>query len=90
MNDLTRVRQHKGYGHGLRPGTDHDMNCPSCQRDRAAGITPVIEHDEHDGDSGMEIRSMTPFQMQDVLLILADRCPEQVAQAITDALAGLR
>jgi hypothetical protein len=37
-----RVRHHKGFGHGLRPGTGHDMNCASCQREHAAGTTPVI------------------------------------------------
>jgi hypothetical protein len=37
-----RVREHHGYGHGLQPGTDHDLNCGSCQRDRTAGVAPVI------------------------------------------------
>jgi len=37
-----RVREHHGYGHGLAPGTDHDMNCLSCKRERAAGQVPVI------------------------------------------------
>ena len=37
-----RIREHRGYGHGLRPGTDWDMNCPNCQRDKRLGIAPVI------------------------------------------------
>jgi hypothetical protein len=37
-----RVREHQGFGHGLAPGTDHDMNCTSCQSERAAGTPPVI------------------------------------------------
>lgn len=37
-----RVRNHKGFGHGLRPGTDQDMNCLSCQREQAEGTEPVI------------------------------------------------
>jgi hypothetical protein len=37
-----RVREHRGFGHGLRPGTDRDINCPSCKREDAApGITTV-------------------------------------------------
>jgi hypothetical protein len=43
---------------------------------------------EHDDDTGMLIRQLTPYQQLDALLILAGRCPEQVAQAVTDALAG--
>ncbi len=45
-----RVREHNGFGHGLRPGTDHDMGCGSCKRERAAGITPVITGQDDDGD----------------------------------------
>jgi hypothetical protein len=37
-----RVRNHRGFGHGLNPGTDHDMNCPSCQREREQGVAPDI------------------------------------------------
>ena len=39
-----QIREHRGFGHGLRPGTTHDMNCPSCQAERAAGKPPQI-HD---------------------------------------------
>lgn len=28
-----RIREHKTYGHGLAPGTDRDMNCPSCRKE---------------------------------------------------------
>jgi hypothetical protein len=24
------IKYHKGFGHGLRPGTTHDMNCTAC------------------------------------------------------------
>lgn len=37
-----RVIHHRGFGHGLRPGTNHDINCCSCQREVAEGIEPVI------------------------------------------------
>ena len=37
-----RVREHRGFGHGLRPGTDRDINCGSCQAEQAAGQAPVI------------------------------------------------
>jgi len=37
-----RIRQHHGYGHGLNPGDNSDLNCPSCQDDIAEGIPPVI------------------------------------------------
>lgn len=30
-NGGNRVREHRGYGHGLRPGEDRDLNCPSCK-----------------------------------------------------------
>jgi hypothetical protein len=37
-----RVRQHKGFGHGLRPNTDQDINCTSCIREHANGVEPTI------------------------------------------------
>lgn len=37
-----RVREHHGFGHGLRPGDDQDINCLSCKREREAGAEPVI------------------------------------------------
>jgi hypothetical protein len=27
------IRWHRTYGHGLRPGTTSDINCPSCKRE---------------------------------------------------------
>jgi len=36
------VRNHPGFGHGLRPGTTEDINCPSCKREKAAGVVPDI------------------------------------------------
>jgi hypothetical protein len=38
-----RTRYHRGFGHGLLPGTDHDMNCIACKRERAEGIKPLIQ-----------------------------------------------
>lgn len=29
------VREHQDFGHGLRPGTDRDINCSSCIREDA-------------------------------------------------------
>lgn len=40
-----RIRNHGNYGHGLREGTDWDMNCPTCQFDRERGNAPVITED---------------------------------------------
>jgi hypothetical protein len=28
-----RVRWHRSYGHGLRPGEDRDLGCPNCTRE---------------------------------------------------------
>lgn len=28
-----RVREHRGFGHGLRPGENRDLGCPSCTRE---------------------------------------------------------
>lgn len=30
-----RVRDHRGFSHGLRPGTDRDINCGSCIQEDA-------------------------------------------------------
>jgi hypothetical protein len=27
------IREHRGFGHGLRPGESHDMNCHACTRE---------------------------------------------------------
>lgn len=37
-----RVREHSGWGHGLPPGTNHDINCKACRREKAEGKEPVI------------------------------------------------
>lgn len=37
-----RSRRHRGFSHGLRPGTDHDINCISCQREHERGQRPLI------------------------------------------------
>lgn len=43
-----RVREHHGYGHGLRPGEDRDLNCPSCKREQQSGTEPRITgHEDH-------------------------------------------
>lgn len=36
------VRHHKGFGHGLNPGTNEDINCESCKREKTAGQEPSI------------------------------------------------
>jgi hypothetical protein len=36
------IRNHRGFGHGLKPGTTRDLNCPSCTAEAAAGIMPDI------------------------------------------------
>lgn len=37
-----RVISHGNWGHGLRPGTNHDINCCACKREVSAGIAPRI------------------------------------------------
>jgi hypothetical protein len=37
-----RIRHHHGFGHGLRPGEDRDLNCTSCKSEREAGTEPII------------------------------------------------
>lgn len=37
-----RIIHHKGFGHGLRPGHNHDINCGSCIREVAEGVEPEI------------------------------------------------
>lgn len=41
-----RIRQHNGFGHGLEPGRNQDINCPSCKQEREANIEPTIEGDD--------------------------------------------
>lgn len=33
---------HKGWGHGLSPGTTFDLCCIACKRERAEGTEPNI------------------------------------------------
>src|SRR4249919_3767858 len=41
------VRYHKGFGHGLTPGQTQDLNCSSCQREKAEGQEPnITRYDE--------------------------------------------
>ena len=37
-----RIIEHQNWGHGLRQGTDHDINCTACLREHAEGVTPAI------------------------------------------------
>lgn len=36
------VRNHKNWGHGLKPGTTEDINCHACKREKAEGKVPDI------------------------------------------------
>lgn len=39
------IREHHGFGHGLRPGETWDMNCLSCRReDEAARADAIADH----------------------------------------------
>lgn len=65
-----KTRHHRDYGHGLAPGTDYDINCLHCRRDRVAVrevltrkygdmvtpemITAVIEEQEKENGYGYE------------------------------------
>lgn len=42
-----RIREHKGFGHGLREGQDSDLNCRSCKTENALGFYPVIRNGNH-------------------------------------------
>lgn len=44
-----RTRMHRGFGHGLHPGSDQDLNCTSCKQEREAGQWPVIAGEEEPG-----------------------------------------
>jgi hypothetical protein len=37
-----RVTEHQGFGHGLAPGTDQDINCGSCTSEKEQGVEPCI------------------------------------------------
>lgn len=37
-----RVIEHQAWGHGLQPGTRHDINCTACLREVAEGTEPRI------------------------------------------------
>lgn len=37
-----RVREHKDWGLGLRPGITGDTNCAACRREDGAGQRPLI------------------------------------------------
>jgi hypothetical protein len=51
-NAVMQVREHPGFGHGLRPGQAGDLNCASCIREDAAErLTEMI-----DGDPWKETR----------------------------------
>ena len=43
-----RVREHRGFGHGLAPGTVSDMNCPSCKREGAVYTSDDIANARDD------------------------------------------
>ncbi len=49
-----RVREHHGFGHGLRPGTSDDVNCTSCIRENTEGREPVITGTD---EAGRKVRS---------------------------------
>jgi len=38
-DDVLRIREHRGFGHGLRVGLDHAINCESCKRERFTSHT---------------------------------------------------
>lgn len=40
-----RIREHHGFGHGLTPGHDSDLNCPSCKTEAALGVLPRFADD---------------------------------------------
>lgn len=46
-NATMRVREHRGFGHGLRPGEAGDLNCAACIREGlpADELTRLIDGD---------------------------------------------
>lgn len=52
------IREHKSWGHGLRPGTTHDINCLACQKEDNM-IQPGIGVALVNRDATQTIYSMT-------------------------------
>ena len=67
-----RIRNHGNYGHGLTPGTDHDMNCASCTSERLIGMTPDIEGQEGTTMNSTDTRSLADTTTRPLTDILAD------------------
>ena len=44
-----RIREHDGFAHGLRPGTDAGLGCYACQAEAAAGTPPRITGSDQAG-----------------------------------------
>jgi hypothetical protein len=81
------IRNHRGFGHGLRPGTTEDINCLSCQREKAGGLAPDIE-----GKGTIRRSGLTNTEAITLLTTWPVVCPlgmtgEQVAALMGDRLA---
>lgn len=37
-----KVRQHRGFSHGVKPDEAGDLNCPSCQRETGIAVGHVF------------------------------------------------
>src|SRR6516162_7175150 len=48
-DNAMRIREHDGFAHGLRPGTDADLGCYACQAEAAAGTPPRITGSDEAG-----------------------------------------
>jgi hypothetical protein len=65
-----RIREHHGFSHGVAAGTTEDMNCDSCQLEKAAGQSPVItDSNSSSTDSPQEV---TNEKLDEELCKLAD------------------
>lgn len=36
------IREHRGFGHGLKPGTTSDINCGSCKSEDEGQVRPLF------------------------------------------------
>lgn len=88
-----RTRVHRGFGHGLRPGSDQDLGCPSCRREREAGKWPVIAGEEEEGRmpeaSSREVAEWIAG-IEEAQSLFDTRAPDQAHRSLEAVLEEMR
>lgn len=89
-----RSRVHRGFGHGLRPGSDQDLNCTSCKREREAGQWPVIAGEGKE-EPGMALAGSDDIagwiaKVGEAQVLIDHRLLDQAQDALEEALAEMR